>query len=183
MKLAKKCILITGGNRGIGAQMVLDMLEKFEQFDVLFTCRSLEDGQNYIDSLVRKRPHYKERLETLVLDISKNDSISTFYENVKQRNKKIDVLYNNSGIFIRTGRSSDANPSYDVCKDTLATNFYGTFEFTRKMQELISENGKLIFVGSALGRAAYNQCSDPIKRRFADKTNNLQQIMEFSEEY
>jgi NAD(P)-dependent dehydrogenase (short-subunit alcohol dehydrogenase family) len=56
---------------------------------------------------------------------------------------------NNAGIAFFRG---DLNE--EIAKRTFSTNVIGTFDFTGKILELMNDNGKIIMIGSLLGKLA-----------------------------
>ena len=65
-------MLITGGNRGIGYELALELAEE-DAWDIVLACRRVEEGQKakkQIESL-----HAKAIIDVVYLDIGKPESI------------------------------------------------------------------------------------------------------------
>lgn len=59
----------------------------------------------------------------------------------------VDILLNNAGIAFK-GDEFDEN----VARTTFGVNFFGTVDLTEKILPLIANKGKVIFVGSTMGK-------------------------------
>ena len=141
MNSSRKIILITGCNKGIGYTLVEMMIKQKVEMNIIFTARNDNLGNSSLNSLISKYPDSKKYLFYHQLDITKKDSINSIVNWIKTKFNKIDILFNNAGIYTA--------PRNDV----INTNVFGTFNITRIFLEndIINENGKIISVGSGLG--------------------------------
>ena len=75
------------------------------------------------------------------LDITNKESIISIINWIKSKINKIDILFNNAGVY--------NSPREDVIK----TNVFGTFDITEMFLQnnIINNNGKIISVGSGMG--------------------------------
>jgi NAD(P)-dependent dehydrogenase (short-subunit alcohol dehydrogenase family) len=88
-----KNIVITGGNRGIGLGL-LNNLSK--DHNVIITSRTEEKGLNAIRSIV----HPPKKVDFVIMDVNKSESVIKGFAKIKEKFKHIDVLFNNAGILI-----------------------------------------------------------------------------------
>lgn len=67
-------ILVTGSNKGIGFAIVRRLLEDYSDVIVLLCSRDRIRGQAAVDSLVREKSSWVERVHCILLDVDSADS-------------------------------------------------------------------------------------------------------------
>jgi NAD(P)-dependent dehydrogenase (short-subunit alcohol dehydrogenase family) len=95
--MAAKIILVTGGNNGIGYEIVKALLESAKSYHILMGSRSLDRAKAAMDLLQTEVPQTKNTVEALQVDITSDDSINSAFEQVKNKQGHIDTLINNAG--------------------------------------------------------------------------------------
>ncbi|GAB3534809.1 SDR family oxidoreductase [Pontibacter brevis] len=132
-------ILVTGGTKGIG-RAVIEQFAK-EGFHIITCSRNEKDlqklkldiEQNYTFSKVL----YQEA------DLSDTKSLQAFLDYVKQLNVKLDVLVNNSGLFI-PGKITEEDD--EALPYMIQTNLYSAYYITRGVvPEMIKRRSGHIF--------------------------------------
>ena len=117
MNIAKKTVLITGANRGIGRALVQEALRRGAKNVYAGTRGTLD----IVD----------ERVTPLMLDVTNAAQI----EQAVHQIGSLDVLINNSGIAPYDDLSDPA-----VIEQTLAVNFFGPFNVTRAFLQLLKRS-------------------------------------------
>ena len=137
----KKLILITGCNKGIGYTLVEDLIKQGLNINIIFTARNDNLGLASLNKLISKYPNCKSQLFYHQLDITNKESILSIINWIKQKFQKIDVLFNNAGVYNTTR------------EQVIQTNVFGTFTITEMFlqNDVINNNGKIISVGSSMG--------------------------------
>jgi NAD(P)-dependent dehydrogenase (short-subunit alcohol dehydrogenase family) len=137
----RKIILISGCNKGIGYTLVENLIKQKLNMNIIFTSRNENLGNASLNKIISKYPDYKSFLFYHQLDITDKQSINAITDWIKTKFKKIDILFNNAGIY--------NNPRDQV----INTNVFGTFNLTQTFLEndIINNKGKIISVGSGLG--------------------------------
>ena len=165
MNYTRKSILITGCNKGIGYTLVEGLIKQNLNMNIIFTARNDNLGKSSLNKMISKYPHSKEFLFYHQLDITNKQSINSIIEWIKTKFYKIDILFNNAGVY--------QNPRNDV----INTNVFGTFNITQMFLEndIINENGKIISVGSGLGSfsSAGNHVSEFRNAKTVNDLTNL----------
>jgi NAD(P)-dependent dehydrogenase (short-subunit alcohol dehydrogenase family) len=141
-----KAVLITGGNRGIG-QHVARVLAT-EGWDVLVGSRDRGKGEA---AVARLRKETGGRLKVVELDVTRDDSVATAVQKLRDGAITIDALVNNAGIY----------GGGDVAA-TVGTNFTGPLRVTLGVLPLLRDGATITNVTSGLGALAN---LDPSHRR------------------
>jgi NAD(P)-dependent dehydrogenase (short-subunit alcohol dehydrogenase family) len=97
---ARKIVLVTGGNSGIGYEAVKALLQSPKQYHVLMGSRSLEKANLAIDTLRKECSESSNTVEALQLDLTSDTSIERAFEQVQVSPGHVDALINNAGIYI-----------------------------------------------------------------------------------
>ena len=132
MNTSKKIVLITGCNKGIGYTIVENIMKQKLDLNIIFTARNEKLGESSLNKLLSKYPYFKSQIIYHQLDITNKDSIIAIINWIKSKFNKIDILFNNAGIY--------NCPREDV----INTNVFGTFNVTEMFlqNDIINNNGK-----------------------------------------
>ncbi|KAL5483641.1 RDH1_3 [Sanghuangporus weigelae] len=149
--LSGKVVVVTGGNTGLGKETVRVVLEHGAK--VYVACRSEEKANAAIKEL--REQIGKDGLHFISLDLSSFASIKKAVEELKSKEVKLDILFNNAGVMSPPVEQLTED-GYDM---TFGTNVVGPFVFTKLLLPLLqraaSENGDARIVNtSSLGHAA-----------------------------
>jgi short-subunit dehydrogenase len=117
-----KSVVISGGSQGIGKALVKKFLA--ENF-IVFTCSR---NQAKLDAL--RTEMGSEHLHTFAADLSQKNQVLDFAHWVLSKTKQIDVLVNNTGVFIPGQIQNEAE---DVLEKTIETNLYSAYHLTRAL--------------------------------------------------
>jgi len=138
--LAGKVVLVTGGSRGIGRELVLRFAE--EECIVTFIYRQDEEAAREVIARCGKRRVQAERV-----DIRDRKACEQLVQDLVERHQRIDILVNNSGVI------RDNLLAFFTDEDlhtVLDTNILGTFNMTRAAvpQMVVQRSGKIINLSS-----------------------------------
>ncbi len=149
--------LVTGSNKGIGFEIVRGLVRK--GYTALLCARNVENGDAAVKKLKQENPDYK--IFSLVLDVTKPDTITQAVDFIQRRFGRLDVLVNNAAIanLVEDGLPGVAN--LDAVKEIYETNFFGVIRVTQALLPLIklSSSGRIVNVSSELG--SLNGHADP----------------------
>ncbi|KAH9895398.1 NAD(P)-binding protein [Xylariomycetidae sp. FL2044] len=95
--MTKTIVLISGGNRGIGLEIVKALLESDVGYHVYMGSRDEEKGREIAASLL---PAAKgnNTVEAIQLDVTSPESVAAAVSRVRAQSGRLDVLINNAGI-------------------------------------------------------------------------------------
>lgn len=141
-----KVALVTGGNRGIGFELVKQLA--FNGFKVILASRDQEMGHEAAQGLKESNLD----VSFMVMDVDNQESIHQAAITVNERYGRLDVLINNAGMYLEENKKLVAmDPS--VLERTITTNFFGPYHVIRSFIPLMVKQGygRIINVSSEYG--------------------------------
>lgn len=157
MSTNKKIAVVTGGSRGLGKDMALNLAKK--GIDVIITYRSNETAANEVVEEIKLTGQHAVAIQ---LDASNVKSFDAFAVSLKERLKNdfnqtcFDFLINNAG----TGMyGSVTDTSEEVFDTMLNIHFKGVYFLTQKMLSVLNDGGSIINISSGLTRACFPNVS------------------------
>ena len=142
-----KIALVTGGNRGIGLQVVKELLQA--GFRVVLSCRNVEQGR----AVTQDWGDLLEKLDYLALDVSDDSAVQAAAETFGASYTRLDVLVNNAGILLDASESI-LTVSEEVIEQTIDTNAVGPLRVSKAFLPFLqaSEDARVINVSSLAGQ-------------------------------
>jgi len=141
-----KSVVISGGSQGIGKALVKKFLA--EQFTV-YTCSR---SQAKLDTLAAELAN--DRLHTFAADLSQKNQVLDFANWVLKQTNQIEVLVNNTGVFIPGQIQNEAD---DLLEKTIETNLYSAYHLTRALLPVFQgqKSGHIFSICSTASITAY----------------------------
>ncbi|MER3318820.1 MAG: SDR family oxidoreductase [Allomuricauda sp.] len=149
----EKIALVTGGSRGLGEDMAINLAKK--GLNVLLTYHSNKEEAEKTVSEIEK---IGQKAYALQLDVAENNSFDAFENEVKKvldsyfGTSKIDYLINNAGIGINAPITETTEEQFD---DLVNIHFKGAFFLTQKLLPIISDGGGIVNISSGLARFSF----------------------------
>ena len=111
----KTIVLITGGNTGIGFEVIKVLVgESSIPYTILMGSRSLDKAETAISKIQKEYPDSKSDIVSLQVDIESDDSILSAFRKVEKEHGKIDVLINNAGKVLPFNHSCPSSPKSQI---------------------------------------------------------------------
>jgi len=146
MAETRRLALVTGANRGIGLEIVRQLADK--GLEVILAARDEGRGHDAAQGLAR------DGLEVHVraLDVADDDSVDRLRAAVFDEFGRLDVLVNNAGVALDSGRSA-IDVDLDLVRKTLETNTFGAWRMCRAFVPAMREHayGRVVNVSSGMG--------------------------------
>ena len=142
----KKVAFVTGGNRGIGYELVKQLALK--DFKVILASRDPNMGHE----AAQKLKESDLDVSFVMMDVDNQESIRQAAITVNERYGRLDVLINNAGVYLdEYKRLLTMDPS--ILEKTMATNFFGAYHVIHSFIPLMEKQGygRIINVSSELG--------------------------------
>jgi len=142
---SKKCALITGGAKGIGAAIALEMAKYYH---VIINYNSSAEGAF---ALVKKIFESGGTSEAVKADASNEDDVISMFRHIKNTYKTIHLLVNNAGV---TSDGYIMTMSLESWNKVIQTDLTSVFLCTREALKIMynaKTKGKLINIASVSG--------------------------------
>ncbi len=147
----QKTFLVTGGNRGIGFQIIKTLNEMNDQNQIILTCRRPK-------SLSRDVKNYVEAHSNILLhelDVTNPRSVEKLKLEIVRNVKGIHGLINNAGVNYDTWNQAMTSNVYDLNDGrlTFETNFFGPWNLVVQFLPLLKnvDNASIVNVSSEAG--------------------------------
>lgn len=177
--MTNKIALVTGGSRGLGRDMALQLADK--GYDVLITFQSNKEAA---DAVVKDITAKGKKAAALQLDVAESKSFDAFVNNVRQtlqstfNAEKIDALVNNAGIGLHANIGEVPEEGLDLM---YSVHLKAPYLLTQKLLPIFNNGGSIVNVSSGLTRFSYPGFSAyAIMKGAIDSLTNYQ-ALEFGE--
>lgn len=168
--MAEKNILLTGANRGLGFEILKELISRNHRGVIFAACR---DRKKFNEAIKNLDLHQDTKLAFIPLDLNNHDSVKGAVAGLKKTDYKLDVLINNAAWI---NFQKDAQPR---ARETFQVNFYNTMLLTQELMksDLLNNNGSIIFLSTVMGSAG--MFLDPILGKCV-KNSSFDDLMHFS---
>ncbi|PMD72137.1 SDR family NAD(P)-dependent oxidoreductase [Companilactobacillus nuruki] len=144
--MSKVVTLVTGGNRGMGFEIVKELSQKGQQ--VIVGSRDLEKGQEAIKSLTADNLS----VDVVQLDVTNSESVSKASSYINGKYGYLTTLINNAGAtFDKHIAPSELELS--TIREDFEINYFGLIRVTQEMLPLLKKapQAKIINISSMMG--------------------------------
>ena len=147
---APKVLLITGGNTGLGLEIVKSLCRSLTNYDIIIGCRKLSSGDAAIEEVRKEYPSTSSTLSTVQVDLASDDTLEKAVETISSKHGRLDALVNNGGASFDNQIQSGALSIRDGWNKSWDTNVTGTQVLTTLAIPLLlkSSDPRLIFMAS-----------------------------------
>ncbi len=142
--------LITGGSRGLGKSMALQLAEKGVDVIITYRERALE-----ADAVVQEIRKMGRIAEALALDLNSSKSFSVFAVAIKGllesrwQRADFDFLVNNAGA---AGNGTIMDTAEEVLDELYRVHFKATFLLSQALLPSLKDGGRILNISSGLAR-------------------------------
>lgn len=166
--------VVTGGNKGIGFAIVKHLCKQFDGV-VYLTARDVTRGQNAIKELEKQglNPKFHQ------LDITDENSISTFHDYLEKTYQGLDVLVNNAAIAFKT---TSTVPFSLQAEETLRVNYFSLRKVCSKLYPLLKPHARVVHVSSSCGHLSKIP-GESLKKRFSDPNLTEEELDDIMHEF
>ena len=160
MSPASPYAVVTGSNRGIGLEIVRQLVAAGVR--VLATSREPAKGHSAAEQL---------GAEYFTLDVTRDDSVEALARHLAGG---FDILVNNAGVSL---------PGFDaeVARKTLDVNFYGAMRTTDRLLPAMRRDGRIVMVSSGMGELS--AVSPELRERFESPRLTRAELSELCESF
>ncbi|KAI1407535.1 NAD(P)-binding protein [Hypoxylon sp. FL1857] len=146
----KKIVLVTGGNTGLGYEIVKALYQTDTPYEIIIGCRTPSKGEDAIAKLRNEIPQSPSSLSTLQVDLNSDESLEKAVEALQSKHGRLDVLINNGGGSFDLLVHSEKMSLREASNATWDTNVSGTHVLTTLAVPLLlkSQDPRLMFMSS-----------------------------------
>jgi NAD(P)-dependent dehydrogenase (short-subunit alcohol dehydrogenase family) len=148
-----KIALVTGGSRGLGKDMALNLAKK--GLNVILTYNT---SQEAAQEVVAQIEQLGQKAAALQLNTGTISSFDAFFEQVQELLQdtfgtlKFDYLVNNAGIAMSKPFAEATEDDFDTM---LNVHYKGVYFLTQKALPLLNDNGGIVNISTGLTRFSY----------------------------
>lgn len=145
-----KIALVTGGSRGLGKDMAIELSKK--GIDVILTYRTNKKEAEKVLTAIEKN---SQKAAALSLDVSDVKSLDAFVAEISKTletnwgTNKLDYLINNAGIGATAPMEQVTEELFD---NMMKIHYKGVYFLTQKFLPKMNDNGGVIFISSGTTR-------------------------------
>ena len=171
-----KVAIVTGGNRGIGFEIVRALCTNFGGV-VCLTSRNTEKGQRAVKKLLNEG---FTKIQYFNLDIDDEASVWRLRNNIMKLYEGFDLLVNNAGVSFPW---NDYTPFHLQAKAAVGTNFFGTLLVLRSLLPIMRANSRIVNMTSYIGSLTLERCSPLLQSFFRSDSLTIDQLVEKMNEF
>lgn len=136
-------VLITGGTRGIGKSMAIELANR--GYEVHVIGRNRERGEKAIEEFKKINPYANHKL--YIVDLTSVADNKRFLEEYKNENDSLDLLVLNANL----RPSKKSNITSEGYNDVFTTGYISRYLFTIGFEKMLNESneGKIVHIGDA----------------------------------
>ena len=148
-----KINIITGGSRGLGRSMALNLADKGQDSIITYHSKKAD-----AEAVVKEIESKGRKAVALQLDVSKAASFDAFVANVKKalaatwKRDTFDHLVNNAGTGMGVSIAETSEAQFD---EMMNIHVKAPYFLTQKLLPVMVDGGKIINVSSGLARFSY----------------------------
>lgn len=153
----QKTALITGGSRGIGKDIALNLAQK--GVDIVFTYRN---NKSEAEATVAAIQSFGRKAVALPLNISQTSDFPAFFEQIpvilqeRLETDRFDFLINNAGTSVTAPVGETTEAQFD---EMMNVHLKGVYFFTQKALDHLRDGGRIVNISSAVSRQTFSGAS------------------------
>ncbi len=161
--------LVSGANRGIGREVVRQLAVR--GVTTILGSRDEEKGRTAAEGIDGEEVVRR-------LDVTDEKGIQNLAHEVEEEFGRLDVLVNNAGVLMDSGRRG-VNADLDVVRETLGLNLFGAWRLCEAFVPLMQRNnyGRIVNVSSGMGALNEMRGGSPAYRVSKTALNALTRIL------
>lgn len=136
-------VIITGGSRGIGRDLVLHLAKM--GYGVIFTYNT---GVNEAEMLSREISELGRECTAIRADLSRREDLRALAGRIRESSSVVEALINNAGVYTGHSLSKTTDEDWDR---VLSINLDAPFILSRDLSGMIVDGGSIVNIASVYG--------------------------------
>ncbi|KAH6663965.1 hypothetical protein F5X68DRAFT_144294 [Plectosphaerella plurivora] len=168
MATDKTIVLITGGNTGLGLEVVKALASSETAYEIIIGCRTPQKGEDAIATVKSELPNTRSSMSTVQVDYTSDPLIEEAIRSIDSKFGRLDILINNGGANYEHLQAAGKMTLREAWKATWDTNVVGTHILTTLATPLLlkSTNGRIIFIASGTSTLTETELfENPLQQR------------------
>jgi 3-oxoacyl-[acyl-carrier protein] reductase len=142
-----KYAIVTGGTKGIGKQICIDLLRKG-----YFVITNYANDDQSAETARYDFSKYAKEFQIIKFDQSKDIDIQSFVNFIRIKTNEIHCIICNTGLTLRKSFDTINNDEWEA---VFKVNVHSHFYLIRDLNTLIQPKARIIFIGSILGEVPH----------------------------
>lgn len=142
-----KYAIVTGGTKGIGKQVCIDLLLKG-----YYVITNYANDEKSAQSARNDFSSYSNEFDVIKIDQSIDSDIESFVHLIRNKTKEIDCIICNTGSTLKKSFVTLANSEWEII---FKVNVHSHFYLIRDLNSIIQNKAKIVFIGSVLGEVPH----------------------------
>jgi NAD(P)-dependent dehydrogenase (short-subunit alcohol dehydrogenase family) len=148
-----KTALVTGGSRGLGKDMALQLAKK--GFDVVITYHSKKDEATHVTDEIKS---LGRKAHALQLDVADSKTFEAFVTELKSvlrsvfNTEAIDAVVNNAGTGVHASFTDTTPDQFD---NMVNIHVKAPYFLTQKLLNVVNDGGSIVNISSGLARFSF----------------------------
>lgn len=142
-----KYAIVTGGTKGIGKQICIDLLCKG-----YFVITNYANDDQSAETARVDFSKYSKEFQVVKFDQSKDNDIQYFISFIRVKTNEIHCIICNTGLTLRKSSENVTNGEWET---VFKVNVHSHFYLIRDLNTIIQPKARIIFIGSILGEVPH----------------------------
>ncbi|KAI9148735.1 Short-chain dehydrogenase/reductase eupG [Paramyrothecium foliicola] len=150
MSFNKKIVFVTGGNTGLGLEIVKALAASTTAYEIVIGCRSITKGEDAITNVKEEVPGTASTFSTVQADLTSDSSLDAAVRSLEEKFGRLDILINNGGASLDSMIAQGKMTTREAFAASWDTNVTGTHILTTLAVPLLlkSTEPKILFITS-----------------------------------
>ncbi|KAH8649085.1 hypothetical protein BX600DRAFT_404175 [Xylariales sp. PMI_506] len=150
MATNKEIILVTGGNTGLGLEIVRALAASPNPYEIIIGCRTPSTGEAAIETVKSEHPETKSTFSVVQVDLVSDASLEAAAKTLEGKFDRLDVLVNNGGAALDGEIGAGRMSIREAFNATWDVNVAGTHVLTHLLIPMLlkAQSPRLLFLTS-----------------------------------
>src|ERR1700761_9543356 len=97
MSTDNEVVLVTGGNSGLGLEVIKALYKTDQAYQLIIGCRTVSKGEEAVELVKKEIQESPSSISVVQVDLNSDESINNALKTIESKFGRLDVLVNNGG--------------------------------------------------------------------------------------